>query len=389
MIRPPLPALALALALVALPALPGCATIHRAPYTVAQSRVAVIAGAPDIRFWADATDAARRMRPGRSTGRVTMLALSGGADEGAYGVGLLNGWSRSGMRPTFTIVTGVSTGALIAPFAFLGASDDATIARLYTTIDAKDVYRPRFPLAIPGSTSAASTKPLAGLIERWVTPTLVDRIAAAHREGRRLFVGTANLDAQRMVIWDMGAIAASALPNRVALFRRVLLASSSIPAIFPPVMIDAVADGRTIRELHVDGGTTAQFLSVPRQLVVDDASPPDSGRLTLYLLVNGRLGDDFQLVKPRTIPILRRAYALNQQSALLSLASTSYLYARDHRIDWNLSFIGNDVPASSKLFDTVYMRRLYDYGYARGLRGGEWRKQPPDGPEQAAASAAR
>ena len=110
-----------------------------------------------------------------------MLALSGGADEGAYGAGLLNGWSQSGTRPTFSIVTGVSTGALIAPFAFLGAGEDTTIARLYTTIDAGDVYHARFPLAIPGSTSAASTKPLARLIAREVTPALVDRIATVHR----------------------------------------------------------------------------------------------------------------------------------------------------------------------------------------------------------------
>lgn len=368
-----------------------CATIDRVPFTAAQSRTATIAGAPDVRFWADAPDAARRMQPAGSAaiGRVTMLALSGGADEGAYGAGLLNGWSQSGTRPTFSIVTGVSTGALIAPFAFLGAGEDTTIARLYTTIDAGDVYHARFPLAIPGSTSAASTKPLARLIAREVTPVLVDRIATVHRQGRRLFIGTANLDAQRMVVWDMGAIASSSLPNRVALFRRVLLASSSIPAIFPPVAIDAVADGRVVRELHVDGGTTAQFLSVPRQLVVDDAPAPDSGRLTLYLLVNGRLGGDFRLVKPKTIPILRRAFALNQQSALLSLASTSYLYARDHGIDWNLSFIGNDVEASDTLFDTAYMRRLYDYGFARGRAGGPWRKKPPEGPEQAAANEAR
>lgn len=312
-----------------------------------------------------------------------MLALSGGADEGAYGAGLLTGWSQSGKRPDFTIVTGVSTGALIAPFAFLGPSEDATISHLYTSISAKDVYHARFPLAIPGSTSAASTKPLARLIANAVTPAIVDRIAAEHRRGRRLFVGTANLDAQRMVIWDMGAIAAGMLPNRVALFRQILLGSSSIPAIFPPVVIDAVADGRPVRELHVDGGTSAQFLSVPRQLVIDDAPAPDSTRLTLYLLVNNRLGGDFKLVKPKTIPILRRAFALNQQSALLSLVGTSYLYAHEHGIGWNLSFIGNEVEASDTLFDTAYMRRLYAYGLARGQAGGKWRSRPPGGPEQA------
>lgn len=360
-------------------ALSGCATIHRAPFTEAEQQAAVIPGLPEARFWADAPDAARRMRPAfrDADGRVAMLALSGGADEGAYGAGVLNGWSASGQRPVFSIVTGVSTGALIAPFAFLGPAYDPVIARVYTSIDAHDVYRWRFPLAIPGSTSAASTKPLTHLIDTQVTDAVIDAVAGEHRRGRRLLVGTANLDAQRMVVWDMGAIAASSLPGRRVLFRRILLASAAIPVLFPPVAIAAESNGRTIRELHVDGGTIAQVLSVPRQLIVSDADAPDSGRLSLYLLVNSRLGGDFHIVTPRTVPILKRAFALDLQSALFSLASTAYLYPHDHGIDYNLSYIGNDLPASSELFDTGYMRRLYAYGFQRGRTGSFWTKRPP------------
>lgn len=362
----------------------GCATIDRAPFTAAQQQVAVIPAMPDVRFWADAPDAAQRMAPPRraSGGPVTMLALSGGADEGAFGAGVLNGWSASGKRPVFSIVTGVSTGALIAPFAFLGGSQDATIARLYTTISARDIYRARFPLAIPGSVSAASTKPLRRLIDGAVPDALIEEIARHHRAGRRLFVGTANLDAQRMVVWDMGAIAASAAPGRHALFRQVLLASSSIPVLFPPVVIYAESRGQPIRELHVDGGTTAQFLGVPRQLIVSDAPAPDSGRLTLYLLINNRLGGDFQIVDAKTVPILKRAFALNQQSALLSLVGTSYLYAREHGIDYNMTFVGNEVPTSKTMFDPDYMRRLYRYGFDRGRTGDFWQKMPPNGGQQ-------
>lgn len=376
--------------LLAALALTACATIQRAPFTEAQQDVAVIPGMPEVRFWADAPDAAERMAPPRSEqgvgAPVTMLALSGGADEGAYGAGLLNGWSASGKRPIFSIVTGVSTGALIAPLAFLGASEDAALTRLYTTIRAGDIFHMRFPLAIPGSTSAASTKPLARLIDATVTDALVDAVAREHRAGRRLFVGTTNLDAQRMVIWDMGALAASPAPARYRLFRQVLLASSAIPAVFPPVVIDAQSGGHPIRELHVDGGTTAQFLSVPRQLIVDPRPAPDSGRLTVYLIINNRLGGDFQLVAPKTIPIFRRAFTLNQQSALMSLASVSYLYARDHGIDFNLSFIGNELPASNTLFDTAYMQKLYRYGYDRGHRGDFWQKSPPDAAQQAGSA---
>lgn len=363
-------------------ALTACSTISRPPFTAGQSAEARIADIPDARFWADAPEAAERMRPVAPAGaRVTMLALSGGADEGAYGAGVLNGWTQSGTRPTFTIVTGVSTGALIAPFAFLGQDGDAEVARLYTSIAAGDIFRPRFPLAIAGSTSVASTAPLRRLLAREVTPALVERIAAAHRAGRRLFVATANLDAQRPVIWDMGAIAASAAPGKVALFRQVLLASSSIPVFFPPVAIDAVAGAAMVRELHVDGGTTAGILTVPPQLLAEDRPVPDAGRLDVYLLMNSRLGGDFQLVTPRLAPILRRSAALNQQATLLTLAQASHAYARRHAIGWHLAFIGNDIAPSSRLFDTAYMRRLYAYGLERGRRGA-WVDHPPEGAEQ-------
>lgn len=226
----------------------GCATISRAPFTEREQAAAIIPGVPGARFWADAPDAPRRLVPPiqRDGGDVTMLAISGGADEGAYAAGLMNGWTASGRRPEFSIVTGVSTGALIAPFAFLGPKRDADLATLFTTIDADDVYRARFPLAILGSVSAASTKPLRRLIARYATPALVDEIAREHRKGRRLFIGTANLDAQRTVVWDMGAIAVSDAPDRIKLFRRVLLASSAIPALFPPVVIRAESAGRPL-----------------------------------------------------------------------------------------------------------------------------------------------
>lgn len=365
------------IAITALAFVAGCTTLERAPFTPAQSATAIIAGAPQARFWADAPDAAQRMRPDVLAGLpVTMLALSGGADEGAYGAGVLNGWTQSGTRPQFSIVTGVSTGALIAPFAFLGKEGDASIARFYTSVSAKDIFHPRFPLAIPGSTSVASTAPLAKLIAREVTPELVARIAEEQAKGRRLFVATANLDAQRSVIWDMGVIASSALPNKVALFRQVLLASSSIPVVFPPVVIDASAGGAPVRELHADGGTTAGILAIPPHLAVSDVPIDDAARMHVYLLMNSRLGGDFQMVKPRLVPILKRAFALNQQAALLTLADTSYVYAHRHGIDWNLTFIGNDIAPNDKLFERAYMRRLYAYGEERG-RAGAWRKAPP------------
>ncbi len=362
-------------------ALAGCATINREPFGERQQAEAVIPGIPQARFWADEPGAARLMAPafGGANGERSMLALSGGSDNGAYGAGLLEGWTQSGTRPEFAVVTGVSTGALIAPFAFLGSDQDATLETLFTTISAKNIYRNRFPLAIPLSPSIASTKPLAHMIGDVMTDALIDRIAAQHARGRRLFVGTANLDAQRMVIWNMGAIAASTAPGRYALFRQVLLASSAIPAFFAPVMIKAEANGRAISEMHVDGGTTAQILTLPDQAIVAGKLPTALSQLHIYMIVNNKLNGEFHLVKPRTVPIASQAITLNMRRSMASTVDLSYLYAKTHGVDFNLSFIDKDYPRSEKgLFDTEVMRTLYAYGRKLGATGTFWAKRPPD-----------
>jgi len=366
--------------LIAAGLLSGCVEV-REPFTESEQNEAQIQGIADARFWDDAPDAALRMAPpAASVGNsLTMLALSGGGDNGAFGAGLLNGWTKSGTRPEFSIVTGVSTGALIAPFAFLGARYDAALADVYTHISAQDIYRPRFPLAFLWTTSLYDTAPFARMIETHVTNSMIDEIAAEYLRGRRLFVGTANLDAQRMVIWNMGAIAASHELGRYALFRKVLLASSSIPALFPPVMINAVVQGHVISEMHVDGGATAQILTVPNQVVIDDRLPAATpNRLRVYLIVNSKLGGDFHVVEPRTIPILSQGFSLDVQSSLYSLVSTSYLFAHDHGIDFNLSYIHNDFPtAYGTFFDFDAMRQLYNYGVRRGEDPQSWDKHPP------------
>jgi len=361
--------------------LQGCATIQRAPFTEAQQIEATIPGIPAARFWADAPDAGRQMSApfAGAQGEKTMLSLSGGSDNGAYGAGLLNGWTQAGTRPEFSIVTGVSTGALISPFAFLGPDQDATLERLFTTISAKNIYRGRFPLAIPVSPSAASTKPLVRLIASVMTDPLIDRIGREHSRGRRLFVGTANLDAQRMVIWNMGAIAASDAPGRYMLFRQVMLASSSIPAFFTPVMIRSEVAGRVVSELHVDGGTTAQILTLPDETITGDRPPAGARPRQIYVIVNNKLNGEFHLVKPRTIPIATQSFSLNLRSSLAGSVNLSYLYAKAHGIDYNLSFIDKDYPGGDhKMFDTAFMRGLYEYGLKLGQRGDFWAKRPPD-----------
>ncbi|MEO0730227.1 MAG: patatin-like phospholipase family protein [Pseudomonadota bacterium] len=237
-----------------------------------------IAEAPGVRHWGDAPlkdvakiasvrrEQVRETRPELLRKKhhvINMLAISGGGADGAYGAGLLNGWSAGGGRPSFEIVAGVSTGALSAPFAFLGAAYDDQLRELYTKYSTKDLIKPRVLAGLLGGTAVSDTKPLQSLIARYINKRVLKEIAREHRTGRRLLVGTTNLDSERPVVWDMGAIAARGTPEAARLFRRVLLASAALPGLFPPVFVKVQSDGRTFEEMHVDGGTTDNAFLLP------------------------------------------------------------------------------------------------------------------------------
>ena len=192
-----------------------------------------------------------------------VLALSSGGLYGAYSAGVLDGWSRTGTRPEFDVVTGSSTGAFIAPFAFLGSEYDAQAMKLYTSVQAEDIFRVRAWVTIPFRDAMATSAPLRQLIQSQVNQELMERIAAEHRKGRRLYVGTTDLRTKRAVIWDMGAIASRPCPEGCTLFRDVLLASGSVPGVFPPVPFEIEVDGRRQTELHVDGAITAPLFMPP------------------------------------------------------------------------------------------------------------------------------
>ncbi len=189
----------------------------------------------------------------------SLLALSGGGSKGAFGAGLLCGWSESGSRPDFKVVSGVSTGALQATFAFLGPDYDDVLREVYTFFDTRDIYRKRWKLAGLISDSINDTWPLGKLIDRCVTKDVLAEVAKRHAAGHRLFVGTTNLDTSEFIIWDMGKIASSGRSDALDLYRRVLLASCSIPVLFPPVYFEVESAGETYYEMHVDGGTYAQL----------------------------------------------------------------------------------------------------------------------------------
>lgn len=355
--------------------LSGCARPERTGFSQAELAAAVIPDIPQARYWLDGSDlpsllAPPASRPGEA---VTVLALSGGADRGAYGAGFLNGWSRSGQRPDFTVVTGVSTGALMAPFAFLGPEFDPQLETAFTGLGPSDIYRLRFPLAIPFSISAVSGEPLRRRIGHFVTNAVIDRVAAEHRKGRRLYVLTANIDAARGVVWDMGAIAASTAPDRYALFRQVLLASAFVPAVFPPVAIESRAGGRTLEEWHVDGGTVAPLLAPP--LMAGNANRP----IHLYVLVNEKLGGDFDVTRPGIMDLAERAFELSVQTNLQRQAADAWSWAGMHGADYHLTYIHPDFDWDDHdYFATDYMQALFDYGLKHGAAA-EWDAKPPAG----------
>lgn len=367
-----------ALALLIVPA--SCARLPERPQiSAAVAAVAVVPGYDGIRYWADApvTDwrdwhrqwVADRAAGGRP-GHPEVLAISSGSDKGAFAAGYLTGWSASGSRPVFDLVSGVSTGALIAPFAFLGPDGDAALKELYTQVTARDIYRATPIKGLLGGPALADNRPLVRLIERHVTPAMLDRVAAAHRNGRRLLVMTANLDSARGIVWDMGAIAASNAPDRLTLFRRVLLASASIPGFFPPVFIDVTGQGQRFAELHVDGATIASLFVLPPAILWGDAATPattEPRRVTL--LYNGKLDPDFRVVKPRAATILTRALSTVLTEADRAAIVNYQRLADARRVPLNVRAIGLDFDRESPgLFDRDWMRALFDYGEAAGRR---------------------
>ncbi len=306
------------------------------------------------------------------------LAISGGGDNGAFGAGLLNGWTASGTRPEFKLVTGVSTGALIAPFAFLGPKYDYVLERVYTQTSQRDIFKKRSLIKGFLGDGMADTSPLAKVIGTYVNQQLLDEIAAEYAKGRVLLVGTANLDSLEPVIWNMTAIAASKDPSSITLFRKILLASASIPGAFPPVMIDVDVNGVPHQEMHVDGGTMAQVFLFPPSISAKEISA-DFGRTRVaYIIRNARLDADWASVERRTLPIAARAIGSLTTTQGVGDLYRIFVTSQKDGIDFNLAYIPRtfNVPHKEE-FDTNYMRQLYATGRQMAEAGYQWQKYPP------------
>ena len=391
---------------------------QRMPYTEAELENALPMGIPGVRAWGDAPLSVLRTQLANLgpllTGQpVSMLALSGGGEHGAFGAGLLCGWSESGHRPSFDIVTGVSTGALMSPFAFLGRQYDERLKTLYTQMTFHSVFSGNPFLGLFGQ-GLYSTAPLQRLVASQIDQKVLDDIATAYRNGRRLFVITTNLDAQRPVLWNMGALAASGHPQALELFRKVLVASASVAGAFDPIYIDAEANGHHFKEMHVDGGTAYPLFAVPVRLLAATSQVDghnsgeaggnggqgsgdsgqgsgdsgqgsgDSGQGSghnggqIYVIINNNLDPDFAVTKPKTFNIAARAFNTLVKSSFYDTILNSYVFAKDEGYTFNLAYIPNSFEVKSVgLVDQKYMLALFDLGHAEGVRGDPWQHTPP------------
>ncbi|MFK8253782.1 patatin-like phospholipase family protein [Ancylobacter terrae] len=380
--------LRLAGALLVGAALAACAgSMPRTPYTQNDSTLGAPMGIPDVRIWADGSLAElapvlARFRAERAKvhfDHYSILAISGGGSDGAYGAGLLNGWSTTGKRPEFSVVTGVSTGALTSPFAFLGPAYDAKLKDVYTTTDTNDILGGAPVLGLVSGDGAFNTGPLQQMVAKYCDAQMLAEIAAQHRAGRRLFVLTTDLDAQRPVMWDMGAIANSGNPRALDLFRRVLVASASIPVAFQPMMIEVIRDNFSFKEMHVDGGTTMQVLTVPTKIAaVGGGEVAKAKTRSFYVLLNKKFEPSFDVTKASTFAIAARSFDTLMKSATFGTVYDTYTYAMRYKYKFQLGFIPSSFALKSKSpFDKPYMNALFQVGYEAGLRGGDWYDIPP------------
>lgn len=315
-------------------------------------------------------------------GPRNVLILSSGGMYGAFGVGVLTGWPD---RPTFDVVTGVSVGALAATYVFLGAGYDGELERLFTTVSDRDIYRRRGPLAPLRSDSVASSAPMKRLIETRITPDVLAHVAAAHREGRRLYVGTTNLDTRRLVVWDMGAIAAR---GDLGLYRDVILASASIPGFFPPVRIDVEVNGRAFTEVHADGGASAQ-LFLHRSMLGVDAAGKALRPTTVWVVVNGKLYADPGCTDARAIQIgtgaansLIHAHTRNDLRRLSALTTAAGGRFR-------VTYLPQDFPVdrTDRQFDPEVMGKLFAIGQTMGKSGPKaWQSNAPEPDDEESAA---
>lgn len=369
----------------------GCASTGRLPPVPLAMASKISVDIPDARYYPD-TDGQRMAALGLQAYKRALaahrgklptayfLAISGGGDDGAFGAGLLNGWSARGDRPVFGLVTGVSTGALSAPFAFLGAKYDLKLKQVYTDTSAGDIFSKRSLIAAVTNDAMTDTTPLRNIIASFLDDAMIQNIAEEYAKGRLLLIMTTNLDQGRSVIWNIGAIAASEFPGKRDLIIDILRASAAIPGLFPPVMLDVSIEGQRYQEMHVDGGAVAQAFLYPPTLNLK-ANSEHYGiqrKRVAYIIRNGRLFRPEENVKRQTLSIATQAISTMTATSGVNDTYRMFVTTKRDGVGFNLAYIASDFTVPYKgPFDQGYMRSLFEYGYDKGKAGYRWHKTPP------------
>jgi predicted patatin/cPLA2 family phospholipase len=310
---------------------------------------------------------------------VSVLAISGGGSNGAFAAGLLCGWTERGTRPVFRVVSGVSVGAIIAPFAFLGGEYDQRLREMASSATDDKAFRMRLPTAIFSGDSVADNAPLYRFLDRYIDGDLLRAVAAEHAKGRRLYVTTTNLDAGRPVIWDMGAIASSGSPRAMQLFRKIIVASTAAPVFYPPSYIEVEYEGKTYDEMHVDGGVTGQILLYGEALSTEEVVPDAARRHhTYYIICNSKFSSEYEPVQPRIQSIGARAVGRLIQSHAVGDLWQAYATCWRDAMDFRLAAIPSEMSlGTGTVFDARTVSKLFDRGYALARDGYPWATKPP------------
>ncbi|HEX4183727.1 MAG TPA: patatin-like phospholipase family protein [Caulobacteraceae bacterium] len=366
-----------------------CASLPRAGFSATEAADASPPGFANVLFDEDSpvlVEGLRRDVHPDATHQLNVLALSGGGANGAYGAGVLYGWSRAGDRPDFQVVTGVSVGALIATFAFAGSAWDERLRQAFDGAETAHILKGRGVLGLitPGLFSKAR---LTSLVDRYVDEDLIRAVAAEHAKGRRLLVATTNLDSERLVVWDMGAIAAHGGPEARRLFQQVLVASVGIPGIFSPSLISVETGGRRFSEMHVDGQVIAGFLAVFHSILLADEPIASREKLKLYVLVNGGLDGRFNVTVDQTIPVVARSLEAGAKAALRSELIATTDFCRRNGLELEISQLTNVAQDRPLDFGEGHVHQLFEEGVAASMAGSAWRT--PDATPAIVASGSR
>ncbi len=314
-----------------------------------------------------------------------VLAVSAGGPNGAYGAGFLKGWSKEGSRPLFKVITGVSSGAIIACCAFLGKDYDDQLEKFFTMMSTKDIMKKNSFFGILFGGSFMSSAPLVKKISVIVDEKLITKVAEEHRHGRRLFIGTVNLDAQEFVVWDMGALACKGGPDSVKMFRKILLASTAMPMMFPPTYFKvSSATGELYDEMHVDGGAMREVFYIDQLTKNMVGAAKVSGidlskyRPQIYILITSYMVPHRQKVKDNLIDIGVRSLNTLEAEAYSGDIYRLFAFSQKRGLDFNLAYIPDDFkPRPKEVFDKKEMQRLFKRGYDDAINGYKWHKIPP------------